>query len=176
MINRLLYQNLLDDLDFQKAIVVLGPRQVGKTTLINALTKNHQTLFLNGDDLQVRLQLSEANFNFLMQLVEGYDFIVVDEAQRIKNIGVTIKMLLDAKLGKQIVLSGSSSLDLANQISEPLTGRKWEHLLLPLSWKEVCDHYTFANAFPRFEEFLIYGMYPEIVTTKAKKRLLEFGK
>jgi predicted AAA+ superfamily ATPase len=172
MVNRLLYHNLLDDWDFQKAIVVLGPRQVGKTTLINALTKNHQTLFLNGDDPQVRLQLSEANFSFLVQLVEGYDVIVVDEAQRIKNIGVTIKMLLDAKLGKQIVLSGSSSLDLANQISEPLTGRKWEHLLLPLSWKEVCNHYTFANAFSRLEEFLIYGMYPEIVTAKTKKQKL----
>ncbi len=170
MINRDLYKNIKDDWDNKKAIVISGPRQVGKTTLIKELVKNTKTLFLNADDPQVRTQLTDANFSFLSNLIADYDVLVVDEAQRIQNIGVTIKMLLDAHLGKQIILSGSSSLELGNKINEPLTGRKWEHLLFPISWKELCNYNTFATTYSRLEEFLIYGMYPEVVTATTKKQ------
>lgn len=170
MIERTLLANLKEDWDNNKAIVVTGPRQVGKTTLIQELVKDVKTLFLNGDNPQVRIQLSNANFSFLSNLVSDYDAVVVDEAQRIQNIGVTVKMLIDAHLGKQIILTGSSSLELGNQINEPLTGRKWEHLLFPISWKEVCNHETFAVTYPRLEEFLIFGMYPEVVTNTSKKQ------
>ena len=172
MIARTITQNLHADCDNKKAVVVIGPRQVGKTTLIQKLVEGKTTLFLNGDDPQTRLQLANANLQFLLQLVMDYDTIVVDEAQRIANIGLTIKLLVDAKLNKQFILSGSSSLDLGNQINEPLTGRKWEHQLFPLSWNEIKSHYTFANAFARLEEFLIYGMYPEVVTNTNKKKIL----
>jgi predicted AAA+ superfamily ATPase len=170
MITRELLANLKEDWDNKKAIVVIGPRQVGKTTLIQELVKDTRTLFLNGDDPQIRIQLSNANFTFLVNLVSDYDTIVIDEAQRIQNIGVTVKLLIDAHLGKQIILTGSSSLELGNQINEPLTGRKWEHLLFPISWKEVCNHGTFAETYPRLEEFLIFGMYPEVVTATSKKQ------
>jgi uncharacterized protein len=170
MINRILLSNLKEDWDNKKAIVVVGPRQVGKTTLIKELVKNTNILFLNGDDPQIRIQLSNANFTFLTNLVSDYEVVVIDEAQRIQNIGVTIKMLIDANLGKQIILTGSSSLELGNKINEPLTGRKWEHLLFPISWKEVCNDSTFAATYPRLEEFLIYGMYPEVVTATSKKQ------
>jgi predicted AAA+ superfamily ATPase len=86
---------------------------------------------LNGDDPQTRLQLSNANFNFLKTLVYDYEVVVTDEAQRIENIGITVKMLVDAKLNKQFILTGLSSLDLSNQINEPLTGSEWEHQLFP---------------------------------------------
>lgn len=176
MITRTITQNLVADCDNKKAIVVIGPRQVGKTTLIQKIVEGKKTLFFNGDDPQTRLQLATANFQFLLQLVTDYDTIVIDEAQRIENIGVAVKMLIDAKLNKQFILTGSSSLDLGNQINEPLTGRKWEHQLFPLSWSEIKNHYSFANAYARLEEFLIYGMYPEVVTeTNKQKRLLQLS-
>jgi predicted AAA+ superfamily ATPase len=177
MILRDIQKTVEEDWDNKKAIVLLGPRQVGKTTLIEIIAKNKKTLWLNGDDPQTRLNLANANFQFLNQLISEYDVIVVDEAQRIENIGLSIKMLIDAKLNKQIILTGSSSLDLGNQINEPLTGRKWEHFLFPLSWNEIRNHYTFAKAFPRLEEFLIYGMYPEVVTHSNKqKRLIQLSR
>lgn len=172
MIPRLLTPTLLEDCDNKKAIVLVGPRQVGKTTLIHKLVEGKKVLFLNGDDPQTRLQFADASFQFLLQVVADYEVIVIDEAQRIENIGLTVKMLIDAKLNKQFILTGSSSLDLGNQINEPLTGRKWEHQLYPLSWSEVKNHYTFATAFARLEEFLIYGMYPEVVTETKKQKIL----
>lgn len=176
MITRTITQNLIADCDNKKAIVVIGPRQVGKTTLIQKIVEGKKTLFLNGDDPQTRLQLATANFQFLLQLVTDYDTIVIDEAQRIENVGVVVKMLIDAKLNKQFILTGSSSIDLGKKINEPLTGRKWEHQLFPLSWSEIKNHYSFANAYARLEEFLIYGMYPEVVTEANKqKRLLQLS-
>ena len=172
MIKREISEQIIKDRDNKKAIILLGPRQVGKTTLIQNLVKNTNVLKLNGDDPQTRLQLSNANFNFLKNLVAEYDTIFIDEAQRIENIGLAIKLIIDADLGKQLIITGSSSLDLGNKINEPLTGRKWEYKLFPLSWKEIVKEYTFANAITRLEEFLIYGMYPEIVTSSDKKRLL----
>lgn len=172
MIARDISKNIAEDWTNQKAIVLLGPRQVGKTTLIQKLVENKKVLFLNGDNPQTRLTFANANFNFLLQTVHDYDVIVIDEAQRIQNIGVTTKMLIDAKLDKQIILTGSSSLDLGNEINEPLTGRKWEHQLFPLCWNEVKNHYSFANAYERLEEFLIYGLYPEVVTESKKQKIL----
>ena len=172
MIERTITSNLLADYDNKKAIVVIGPRQVGKTTLIQKIVEGKKALFLNGDDPQTRLQLANANFQFLLQIISDYEVIVIDEAQRIENIGLTVKMMVDAKLNKQFILTGSSSLDLGNQINEPLTGRKWEHQLYPLSWREIKNHYSFANAYSRLEEFLIYGMYPEVVTETKKQKIL----
>ena len=172
MIDRQIKYNLVEDLDFRKALVVLGPRQVGKTTLIQELVKGRNTLFLNGDDAQTRVNLSNTNLPFLQNIVSDYDVIVIDEAQRIENIGLTVKMLVDSAIGKQFILTGSSSLDLGNKINEPLTGRKWEHLLFPLTWTELRNHYTFSNAYERLEEFLIYGQYPEVVTHPKKQKVL----
>lgn len=172
MIKRLLEQNLLEDLDFKKALVVLGPRQVGKTTLIQNLVKGKNCLFLNGDEAQTRANLSNTNLPFLLNLVSDYDVIVIDEAQRIENIGLTVKMLIDASTNKQYILTGSSSLDLGNKINESLTGRKWEHLLFPLSWTELRNHYTFSTAYERLEEYLIYGQYPEVITHTKKQKVL----
>lgn len=172
MIQRELTKNILEDWGSKKAIILLGPRQVGKTTLITQLVDGKSVLKLNGDNPQTRIQLSDVNFNFLENLVADYEIIFIDEAQRIENIGLAIKMLVDAKLGKQIIVTGSSSLDLGNKINEPLTGRKWEHQLFPLSWREIRNEYTFANAIGRLEEFLIYGMYPEVVTSSQKRKVL----
>ncbi len=172
MIERDITTSIIEDWDNKKAIVLLGPRQVGKTTLIQFLVANKNVLWINGDDPQVRLTFSNANLNFLLQTVREYEVVVIDEAQRIENIGLVIKMLIDARLNKQFIVTGSSSLDLGNRINEPLTGRKWEHQLFPLSWNEVKNHYSFAGAINRFDEFLIYGLYPEVVIEDKKQKVL----
>ncbi|MGC4128162.1 MAG: ATP-binding protein [Bergeyella sp.] len=172
MIKRELNSNIQQDWDNRKAIVIIGARQVGKTTLISNLVENKNTLFLSGDNPQTRLNFANADFNFLKNTVENHDVIVIDEAQRIENIGISVKMLIDAKLDKQFILTGSSSLELGDTLNEPLTGRKWVHLMFPLSWKEVREHYGFAEATSRLEEFLLYGMYPEVVTESRKQKIL----
>lgn len=172
MIQRDITTSIIEDWDNKKAIVLLGPRQVGKTTLIQTLVAHKNVLWINGDDPQTRITFSNANLKFLLQMVAEYEVVVIDEAQRIENIGLVIKMLIDARLNKQFIVTGSSSLDLGSHINEPLTGRKWEHQLFPLSWNEVKSHYTFANAINRFDEFLIYGCYPEVVTESKKQKVL----
>lgn len=172
MIKRELTTVIQEDWDNQKAIVLTGARQVGKTTLITKLVEDKNVLLLNGDNPQTRLNFANADFNYLKNTTDNYDVIVIDEAQRIENIGIAIKMLIDAKQGKQFILTGSSSLELGDSLNEPLTGRKWEHQMYPLSWKEIREHYGFVEATNRLEEFLIYGMYPEVVTGNRKQKIL----
>lgn len=172
MLKRQISDSILGDWNNKKAIILIGPRQVGKTTLIKSLTEHTNVLWLNGDDPQTRNNFSDASFTLIMRTVADYDVIVIDEAQRITNIGLMVKMLVDAGLEKQIIVTGSSSLELANQINEPLTGRKWEHQLFPLSWRELMSHFKFAKAITMMDDFLIYGTYPEVVTSQNKKRVL----
>lgn len=175
MIKRNLTTILRNKIDYKKAIVVLGPRQVGKTTLIDeiasGLEKNY--LYINGDDPAIRLAWSNPSHAFINNYIGDHKIIVIDEAQRFENIGVSAKMIIDAKKDVQLFLSGSSSLEIASQINEPLTGRKWEYRLYPLSWSEIKEHYTFAETLPRLEDFLVTGMYPEVITDpKNAKELL----
>lgn len=172
MIKRELTHAIAGDWNHKKAIILLGPRQVGKTTLIRSMVVDKNVLWLNGDDPHTRLTFSNATFTFLMNTVADYDVVVIDEAQRIENIGLMVKMLIDAGLEKQFIVTGSSSLELGNHINEPLTGRKWEHQLFPLSWDEIKNHFTFAKATARLDELLVYGSYPEVVLSDNKKRVL----
>lgn len=165
MIKRLLKDTLAKRVDYKKAIILLGPRQVGKTTLITEIAASlGEYLLINGDDPETRLLWSNPTQAFIERYIGNNKVIVIDEAQRFENIGISAKMIVDAKKGVQLFISGSSALELANKMNEPLTGRKWEYLLYPLSWKEIQDHYSFAKTISRLEEFLITGMYPEVVT------------
>ncbi|TCD27475.1 ATP-binding protein [Pedobacter psychrodurus] len=165
MIKRALQQTLESKVDFKKAIVVLGPRQVGKTTLINkiagSLSDNY--LYINGDDPGVRLLWNNPTQAFINTFIGDAKIVVFDEAQRLENIGLTAKMIIDAQKDIQLFISGSSALEIASQINEPLTGRKWEYRLYPLSWRELKNQYSFAKIHPRLEEFLITGMYPDVI-------------
>ena|SRR5690554_40327 len=165
MIKRIIKKVLTDNLDYKKAIIILGPRQVGKTTLITEIASSlGDYLYINGDDPEMRLLWSNPSQSFIFRFLEDYKVVVIDEAQRFENIGLSAKMIIDAKKDIQLLISGSSALELAGKINEPLTGRKWEHQLYPLSWKEVKDHYSFAKTVPQLENFLITGMYPEVIT------------
>lgn len=165
MINRSIYPILGKKVDYKKAIVVLGPRQVGKTTLITKIAKSidDDYLYINGDDPAVRLAWDNPTQAFINNYLGTYKVVVFDEAQRLENIGVTAKMIIDAKKDIQLFISGSSSLEIAGKINEPLTGRKWEYRLYPLSWNELKEHFSFARIHPRLEEFLITGMYPDVI-------------
>lgn len=174
MVKRALKAILEGKIDYKKAIVVLGPRQVGKTTLINEIASRLAAnfLYVNGDDPAARLAWNNPSQALIDNYVGGHKVIVIDEAQRIENIGLSAKMIVDGKKDIQLFLSGSSSLEIANKINEPLTGRKWEYRLFPFSWSEVREHYSFAKTLPRLEDFLITGMYPEVITSPGNAREL----
>jgi len=172
MILRFLEQALFKKVDYKKAIIVLGPRQVGKTTLIKkvASSLNKDYLYINGDDPAVRLQWANASEAFIFNYIGNYKVVVFDEAQRIENIGLCVKMIVDAQRKIQIFISGSSALDITSKINEPLTGRKWEYRLYPISWHEITNHLTFAKTLPQLEHQLVFGMYPEVLASKGDEK------
>lgn len=164
MIKRLLEQEITSRLFKGKAIILLGPRQVGKTTLIQQLLAGKDYLFLNGDDPTVRDLLSAAN-TFKLQEIIGHNKIVfIDEAQRIADVGITSKIITDQFKEVQLLVSGSSALEINNKMQEPLTGRKWEYHLYPISWEELEQNVGYLAAEQQLEHRLIYGMYPDVIS------------
>ncbi len=165
MIPRIIKKQIIDRLNNSNKIIVLyGARQVGKTTLINSILKTRKEKILNidADQLKYREVLSSADFNQMKRLVAGYEMLFIDEAQRISNIGLNLKILHDNLPALKIIAIGSSSFELANKISEPLTGRIWTYTLYPVSileFKELLNPFEIDE---RISEFLTYGMYPEI--------------
>lgn len=147
-----------------KIIVLYGARQVGKTTLIQTLLKSKfkNVLEVNADQKKYQDVLSSTDLNQLKRLVTGYNLLFIDEAQRIPNIGLNLKIIHDNIPDLKIIATGSSSFELANKISEPLTGRTWTYTLYPISileWKELLNPFEIDEKLP---EYLTYGMYPEI--------------
>ncbi len=154
-----------------KAIVVLGARQTGKTTLVKALLDELKlgSLFLNCDEPAVKILLEDVSTMRWRQIIGENKILVLDEAQRIKNIGIKVKLVTDQIPDVQLIITGSSSLDLANEINEPLTGRKWEYFLYPVSWKELSGKYNLADRMQQVEQRMIFGMYPELVMKPGRE-------
>ena len=166
MISRLINQSVAADFFQGKVIAVLGPRQVGKTTLLSQLSiPSTETLWLNCDNIDDSQVLENQTTTGLQQLVGNKRYVVIDEAQRVKNIGLTLKMMADTFRDRvQVVVTGSSSLELSNQIYEPATGRIFEYRLYPFSLAELSQHYSVREERRLLEQRLIYGCYPEVVT------------
>lgn len=171
---RTISTNLRQHLFRGKVIIIYGPRQVGKTTLCQQLLAQTKVAhaYFNCEDPQVKSNLLDASASQIATYL-GTDkkLIILDEAQAITNIGRTIKLVHDAYPQLQIIATGSSSFDLANQINEPLTGRKLEYLLYPLSMSEL---YPDARSFQEnLSDRLIYGSYPEIVKTQDRLQRIQ---
>lgn len=152
-----------------KIVLLYGPRQAGKTTLINQIIKGKEgVVSLTGDDIRTQELFSVANLGQLRSGVGGAKILVIDEAQRIVNIGLSLKLLFDDHQFP-IIASGSSSLDLANKVNEPLTGRAVIFRLYPLSFLEIPVILPDILAISRLEEYLRFGMYPKVITTMGEK-------
>lgn len=158
----------------RKVIVLYGARQVGKTTLIKAIAKKYKdsAIYLNCDEPDIRASLTNKTSTELATLIGEKQLVLIDEAQRVRNIGLTLKLLIDNYPQKQIVATGSSSFDLSNEIVEPLTGRKFEFLLHPFSLEELKQSYETQELQRLLEHWLIYGMYPEVVTKHGEEETL----
>lgn len=164
MIHRHL-QNIIEGYLFKKkAIIIYGARQTGKTTLVEQLLEPYRkdTLFLNGDDADVREMLSDLNSTKLIPIIGKSKIVVLDEAQRIPQTGLALKIIHDNFKNVQLIATGSSSFELANKINEPLTGRKYDFMLYPFSFGEMVDHHGFLTEKRLLEHRLIYGYYPDI--------------
>lgn len=173
MIARELEEKIKEKFFNGKVILLFGPRQVGKTTLAQHLLKNERYLHLNGDEADVRQLLNETTSAKLRSLCQSHKIVLIDEAQRIMNIGLTLKIFVDQLKDIQVIATGSSALELASTIKEPLTGRKYEFNLLPLSFKEMVNHHGLLEEKRMLEYRMLYGYYPEIVSNgkNAKEHL-----
>lgn len=171
MIKRHLEDTIKSKLFTGKAVILTGPRQTGKTTLLNQLFRQMpDVIWLNGDDSETRILLEEVSVSKWKRIIGGAKVLVLDEAQRIQNIGLKLKLITDQIPEVQLVASGSSAFELANQINEPLTGRKWQYHLFPVSYKELEQHHGFSQELRALPERLIFGSYPDVVSHPGAER------
>ncbi|MBE0642369.1 MAG: ATP-binding protein [Bacteroidales bacterium] len=165
MISRELERIIREKMFAGKAIIILGPRQVGKSTLLKLLQQDmdRKSLLLNCDLKDIKQQLTSPGINDLRRLIGNYDIVIIDEAQRVRDIGLTLKIITDQLPEVQLIATGSSSLELSNSVNEPLTGRKYEYQLFPLSIKELVDHSGFVETNRNIEHYMIFGTYPDVI-------------
>lgn len=166
MIQRALQKVLEQYMGKGKAILLIGARQVGKSTLFRMLTDNiseESLLWLNCDLKNIRETLTNPSLTTLKLLVGDKGFVVIDEAQRVENIGLTLKLLVDNFPHIQLLVTGSSALDLHNRLNEPLTGRKIEYHLYPISTAELYAAKGLIAVNELFEQRMVYGSYPDVL-------------
>lgn len=163
LINRVLIADIKDTISKESGVIILyGPRQAGKTTLINLITAQmEKKLYFSGDDIYAQNLFRNNELEVLKRIIGDNKILIIDEAQRIDNIGLTLKLLID-NLPLTIVASGSASFDLANKVSEPLTGRTKTFQLYPLSYMEASDRYRQTSNGTALAEMIRFGMYPKV--------------
>lgn len=181
MIDRTLEKDIKNALGKGKVVILYGPRRIGKTTLVKKIlaeAPKEQQLYLNCDELQTQNDLAPTTLAALEQVIGSASRIVIDEAQRVPNIGLSLKLLIDAHPELDIIATGSSSFDLANKVKEPLTGRAFEFQLMPVSLAEVKSYYDYQ---PRqlegvYERLMRYGAYPGLLELSAKQAEQELSR
>lgn len=166
MIIRQLQERIETRMFAGKAIIVIGARQVGKSTLFRMIIdkQNLPTLQLNCDEPETRDMLSNTNIANLRLLIANNRIVMIDEAQRVENIGMTLKLITDNFPDVQLLVTGSSSFELQDKLNEPLTGRKFEYHLFPISTAEILNSQGLMKVNQTLEQRLIFGSYPDIIT------------
>ncbi|MBU0561325.1 MAG: ATP-binding protein [Bacteroidetes bacterium] len=166
MINRKITEEIKKRIGLGKAIVIIGARQVGKTTLLKSLVEgmSGRVLWLNGDESDIREIFSNITSTRLKAIIGDKSLLIIDEAQRINNVGLTIKLIVDNLPGVQVIVTGSSALEISDKLKEPLTGRKFEFVLYPIAFSESVENSSLIEAKRLLEHRLIFGSYPEIIT------------
>lgn len=176
-IKRYIEASIESDFFKEKVIVILGARQVGKSTLIKMLPSctEQNTLWLDAENADVPALLENANIERLKHMTRNHQVVVIDEAQKVPNIGSVLKLFADYCPDIQVVASGSSAFELRNTLNEPLTGRKYEYKLFPLSFAEMVRHTDLLREIRMLPMRLVYGYYPEVVSKPQEaERLLKF--
>src|SRR3989344_1879323 len=175
-IYRYLRDKIEANLGKRKILIIYGPRQVGKTTLVKEFLANSNSVYYNCDQDETRVLLEEANLEKLGALVKKYDTVVIDEAQKVKGIGLSLKIIFDNFPEKNYIVTGSSSFDLAHSVSEPLTGRFFSYIMFPIAELELAKDKNPIELMESLDSRLIYGSYPEVITAsdaEAKKEIIK---
>ena len=164
-----IYQDLSEFLKPNKALIILGPRQVGKTTLMeDYLSKvTLKVKKVTGDDIMIHQTLGSQSLQTITAFCEGYDLIAIDEAQKIPGIGIAMKLMVDNIPGIKIIATGSSSFELTGQTGEPLTGRKTTLMLYSISQMEMSHHFNSYELSEKADDFLVFGSYPTVITAST---------
>ena len=170
MIKRSIEEIIRKQLFSGRAVVIMGARQVGKTTLLRQLLASEdKVLWMNGDEPDVNNLFENITSTRLKAIIGASRIVVIDEAQRIADIGIKLKLITDQLPEVQLLASGSSSFELANKINEPLTGRKWEFKLFPLSFAELVADSNLLEEKRMIPHRMVYGSYPDVVTHQGNE-------
>lgn len=171
MINRIVTQQIKDALNLNKVVSIIGPRQVGKSTLSEHIFKDTvNVLRINGDDTDAKYMFENVSENFLKILTANHNALLIDEAQKIKNIGEMLKIMADKLNHIPVIITGSSSFQLTKAVNESLTGRKREIQLLPISFAEMVKHTNIVEETRMLDHRLIYGYYPEVINNLGDEK------
>jgi len=171
MVVREIEKLIKERLNKGKAIVILGARQVGKTTLLKTLFgSSDEVLWLNGDELDVQSLFSNVSASRLKAIFGNKKTVIIDEAQRIQDIGLRMKLVTDQIPEVQLIATGSSAFELANHLNEPLTGRKWEYKLYPISFGEMVGHHGLLEERRLLPHRMVFGYYPEVINNIGSER------
>ena len=171
MITRSIEENILPLLGGRKAIIIMGARQVGKSTLLSQMLGNREdVIWMNGDEPDIQDLFQDMTSTRIKTILGNKKILAIDEAQRIPNIGLRLKLITDQIPEVQVIATGSSSFELANKVNESLTGRKREFKMFPLTFGEMAKHTSFLEESRLIPHRMIYGYYPEIVANPGDER------
>lgn len=170
VIKRTIQEKIEDKLFKGKVIILYGPRQVGKTTIVKEIQNKNisNSIYFNCDEPDIREKFENKTSTFLKELIGNKKIVIIDEAQRVKDIGITLKLIIDNFKDIQVIATGSSSFDLANKTAESLTGRKYEFYLYPLSIEELNPEKNKLEIDRTLENRIIYGSYPEVIINSSE--------
>lgn len=171
MIKRAIEERIHNAFAKKKVVTIMGPRQVGKSTLAGAMIpEDANVLEINGDNTDVQTMFVNVDDTKMKVLIGNKNFLFVDEAQKIGNVGNMLKIIAEKFDDVKVIVTGSSAFKLAETVNESLTGRKREFRLYPLSFKEMADETSVLEESRMIDHRLIYGYYPEVVTSPGDEK------